>query len=484
MFVLMRKEFPDKPLNADRLAALGDLWSSWYCSLRGGALKVHGTSQQLEVRLWGFPRLQAETCLNALRQCATGAGLPGDCASAPNPDTLSLTLPPAPLQAPWPRGAMYAVLTRPDFDAFDVEVRLAVYEGGSKASVPTWTLVVRGLVVNRELLLKALCPAGEDPALERMCQRTAWKAEPGCLQALDEFARTGDATPVPELLPPGRERLRLRHARLLLGDGRFLGFLVRVGCWAGGVAVGVWFLIYHAWGNWLLTALTAVWISSHAASLDVLLRAKAGLIVKRHRRMKAALEKSYTHDVTWPRVDFVAEGVAGNPVAAKYSRELEEAGAMQLFDSRSSSEPKNYVRLYFLPAEHSYLFFNIMLVAETSLYYPARPHWVAHTFFADGHSLVANSSSLKRPRPYVPDRTVRNFPGVRTPQEFLDRYRTVVHELLEAGRQLSPPLTTDEFFAKVEGHRQQAAERARRRGYYSWRQAIADSFRAPDPDEL
>jgi hypothetical protein len=143
-----------------------------------------------------------------------------------------------------------------------------------------------------------------------------------------------------------------------------------------------------------------------------------------------------------------------------------------------------YVRFYLLPAEHSYLMFTAVLRTGLLHWFPAKPLLLMHTFFADGHRLAVTNVQL----PFRPSAnnsvTTLCCADVNATKDVLDFCRTAVREHLDAGRKLAPILSPDEFVAKVAELSQQNSELARRRGYYSWRDAVAQSFTAPAKEEL
>jgi hypothetical protein len=128
--------------------------------------------------------------------------------------------------------------------------------------------------------------------------------------------------------------------------------------------------------------------------------------------------------------------------------------------------------------------FNVSLGTRSFQYFPAKPLFVAHTFFTDGHRLVvANAQPNTRLRK-DPNVTALRFADVNDPLDFVDRYRAALRDALAAGRQFTPILSAKEFVDKpVETHRETGA-RLKRRGYYTLADAVALTFTTRDRDEL
>jgi hypothetical protein len=122
-----------------------------------------------------------------------------------------------------------------------------------------------------------------------------------------------------------------------------------------------------------------------------------------------------------------------------------------------------------------------MGIGELPLF-PARPVFLAYTFFADGHTLLVSNSELQSRMPPDTATSVCWLRDVDTPEEFVARCQREVRELLDAGRLLAPALTPEELIARLTDLREKTGEGLRRQGYYSWREAFARTF-APLPRE-
>jgi hypothetical protein len=487
--ILMRKSYPDRPLGAEKLEALGDLWSDWCESESRGSPVKPLLSQEFQVQLWGFPRSRAEPLTGALRRCLAAGGFPGDCVERTDADTLTVRCPPAPFRSAWPRGLIGRLLFETAFDGLDAELRFSVQESGDGPNLPTLTLVVRGLLGGGLLLLKALYQADHRVDLERLFHGRQWEGEALCLQSLDErdkapagvgLSRSGSYRPAHER--PGL--LSIRRAIDAPGDNKLLGFLKRIGACTAPFVIGAGLATYQAWNfrpplwDSPIPFMTAVILMAIGLlGIGLLFWLKGGEIVRRYHNMKAARQRAFTSNIEFPHLDLASQGVIDNPVAAKYSQELQELGAVHLFDSRLQlTNLSTYVRFFLLPKDGIYLLFNITLNTKSYRYFPARPSLVAHAFFSDDYRLVATNSHSRSPPPVPPGVAWLRLPGADSPQEFVARCREAVGKTLDAGRQLAPVLSPDELVAKIAEARRQSGEWARRYGYYTWRQAIADSF--------
>ena len=464
---------------------LGDIWSGWYVDYRGRKFVKLTTSQQLEVRLWGFARASAEQMLFRVRQRLTAVGLPGDCARLRNPDTLNVTFPPAPFRSRWPLAAIDGLLAETNFAGFDIEARFSMREGGSKRAIPTWTLVARGLIRKGELLLRALYQADEGEAVERIYQRTVWRAQADCLEALNADV-SSPALPAGIMLHrPGAERFGLRATRLLLdlpGDNKVVGFLRRLGIW-GALTAGFLLITVHC--DPVLTAVCGLFTLIAGFGLVFTAGVKVAEVIILHRWAKTGLQSLYSQRLTCPPVDLVVEGVADNPLTAKYSRELEAHGAVHYFDSISpSTAQKAFIRCYLLPDDRTYLMLNIILTLGSRHCFPAKPLFVATTFFSDGHMLQVGNSELRLRKPRDASVSERRHPGVNRPADFIARCRDESRKFLDAGKELASILTPQDLIAKLAELHETTGERLARHGYYSWREAIVQSFLTPARDEL
>jgi hypothetical protein len=340
MQILTRKSFSDRSLSADDLAALGDQWLTWYKALRRRNFVRNRTSQQLEIRLWGFPRSRAASLLVTLQKRIASAGLPIDCASLANPDTLIVTFPAAPFQSQWPRRSLAELVAEPDVDGLDVQARVSVRAGAGRTSQVTWALVARGLIRDRQFLLKALCQADGGGMLERLAQRSAWRGEGDCLLSLDDRDRSSHPV-MPSgvrLQRPGSERSGLRLAELIVdlpGNDKLQGFLRRVGIWSAVLAGGVGLAVFPFGALWGAFWIGVFLIAAGICGLGFNLGVKALEIILTRRGVKSTLRNAYAQPATYPHLDLAMEEVANNPVNVKYAQELTELGAVHYFDSRT-----------------------------------------------------------------------------------------------------------------------------------------------------
>jgi hypothetical protein len=425
--------------------------------------------------------------LGTIRKRLAAAGLPGDCASLRNPDTMTVLFPPAPLESHWPHAAIDGILLEGDFDGFDVEMRFSAREGGNKQSVPAWTLVARGPLRESKLLLKALWQANEGGDVERLTQHAAWRGEADCLLAMQHGRNSPVGPPTTSVQRPGNERFAVGLARLFMdlpGDNRVAGFARRLGIWGAAVAGCVFFLALASVGAgplyWVCVFLTLI----ATLGLGLALLVKVFEIVIVHRWGRTLLQDLYSQSLTFPPVDLVAEGITNDPVAAKYSKELEELGAVHYFDSRSPAKTQtSYVRCYLLPGEHTYLMLNILFTFRPNRSYPAKPLLVAYACFSDGQTLLVGNSELRVRYPADPDVITRMHRDVCTLPDFLIRQREELRRQFDAGKQPAPVLTPQELMAKLADVHERTGGQLARRGYYSWREAAVQSFVGGQHDE-
>jgi hypothetical protein len=200
------------------------------------------------------------------------------------------------------------------------------------------------------------------------------------------------------------------------------------------------------------------------------------------------LSLSHAHEFQPPRIssqssiaqaDLAEVGVADNPVLVKYTRELEAIGALHLIDvrPRSYSAHPAYWRIFHMPKDHSYVFFSLALSTRTLGFYPARPHIVVHTFFADRSRLVsATGKSRAYRKPRMPNVIVRNFPDITDPDELMQRHRQVLRRVVDEGRRPARPMTADELLQRMIEEYEVSRALSNEYGHYTWSEALRQSF--------
>jgi hypothetical protein len=339
-----------------------------------------------------------------------------------------------------------------------------------------------------KLLLKALCQANASTDVERLAQNAPWRGEADCLLAMQTGIDSPVGPPRTSVQRPGDEWLAVGLARLFIdlsGDNRVAGFARRLGIWGAAVAVFLGLLALTSAGAGLLTLVCLVPALVAILGLGFTLFSKAAEILILHRWGQALIRELYSQRLTYPPVDLVTEGVASDPVTAKYSRELEESGAVHYFDSRSAAKTQTtYLRCYLLPGVQTYLILKIVLRFRAHHSYPAKVLFTAYTFFSDGHTLVVGNSELRVRLPADPRVTTRMHPDVNALPEFLVRHGGELRQLLDAGKQPAPRFSPQEVMTKVADLHEKTGEQLARYGYYSWPEAIVQSFVIGQHDEL
>jgi hypothetical protein len=127
---------------------------------------------------------------------------------------------------------------------------------------------------------------------------------------------------------------------------------------------------------------------------------------------------------------------------------------------------------------------NIFLRFRAHHSYPAKVLFTAYTFFSNGHTLVVGNSELRVRLPADPRVTTRMHRDVSALPEFLVRHDDELRQLLDAGQQPAPRLSPQEVMTKVADLHEKTGEQLARHGYYSWREAIVQSFVIGQHDEL
>jgi hypothetical protein len=482
-----RASFPDRALGDDELDALADLWVAWYGMRRASGSFRGWPFQEPRFRLWGFPRSRAAAVREELFRRVNRAGFHKARVELADSDTLVLLLDPTPLNEPGTRKVLSTLFQGPPFDGLVLMARLRIcrrerYPHAEQKPYGEHALVLVGHLREGRFLLKALWPAGEADAPERLHELAAWPMESRCLQALDIFlvTRRPDALFVMPFSSTLQGRLIGALARLIVdlpGDNKVRLFLGRVGVFVGltaasayGVAIGVG--VREGWG----IAPPLLCMVGLAGLVNALWR-KGQNIALRYRGMKAALKASYSRPVTFPRTDLAAACVARDPALVKFSADLQDAGCIPFFDSKSAAaNSTTYIRFYLLPADRTYVVLNLMFRTASFQKFPAMAHLLIQTFFTDGHRLVSvNSRASGHRKPTAPALTFRQYPDFDF-AELIARHRSVLQRLQVEGHQVAPTLSPDAFVDRLAEEHRKAAERATKYGYYSWSAAIRQSF--------
>src|SRR5260370_28760167 len=112
--------------------------------------------------------------------------------------------------------------------------------------------------------------------------------------------------------------------------------------------------------------------ASSLVALGYLLRTEVKRVREFYRRMKPVLKKVYSMPLRFTEVDLAEAGVLADTNLVKYSRELEAAGCTHLADVRRELPTSTYNRIFALPAERTFVIFNLMTRTPEFGLFPAK----------------------------------------------------------------------------------------------------------------
>jgi hypothetical protein len=497
MLCLTRKDFPDLLLDDHDLEAVVELWFRWHRMAPPAVLAIVATGyHRVEGRLWGFPRQQAESLQQALRAAAASCGLPEVQVEQPDPDTLTVSTRYLDLGQPCSLVALLDCFAAPEFEGLPLMLRLSLHEWRGQPQGPPLagsTIALCGQLQGGRLLLKAAWPARLVPGQERLYEKARWQGEERFLRAVRAYPGPSDPPTGYEVLFGSRRHQKRAHwlASWIVdfpGEAKLPGFLRRVGFFTAFILLAVALLIWVPM-DWLSKILVAAWAVLCGKGLVYVVYRKARLVVAYYTRMRAAFERLYTQDPCFEEIDLAAVGAWPDPHACKYSAELQALGCRHYMDVRTnaSSSGTSCIRVFVLPEERTYL--NLLLLYVTSgnqlRLFPARATLLVTTYLVWDRRLVStDTDSVGYRKKRDPRLVARCFPGAEDPATLLEKHRKVLRRLLGEADQLAPLLGPQGLLQRLRQDHEEAAELARRYGYYSWGAALRAAFKLPRREYL
>jgi hypothetical protein len=495
MLTLTRRQFPDRLMGADDLDAVTDLWLGWHHQERTFSLRNVVGYHRVQARLWGFPRGEGDRLQRLLAERVAAAGLADVTVERPDPDTLTATGPFLTIKQPCSLGLWLSACAGPEFDGLPLMLRLSIHDWrGAPQGEPVsgGTVVLCGRLQGGRFLLKGLWPAGlVDAAAERLYEKTIWPDEGRFLEALDAYRSTSTLPPSwGERFASRRVQKQVHWAACLLVDfpgqrHKLWAFLGRVAFWLALLALAA--VLAFVLPPGLETALLAGFLAATAlSSLTTVVWLKARRALGYYTSMRRALRKVYTQGVSFHKVDLAALGVLSDPTVVKFSRELEDRGCRPYVDIRSDPGPDgtSYTRIFLWPEEHTYVHLLLLLSTRQFQLFPAKPTLLLTTYFADGRRLSTANAGLGYRKQLNERVTVRYFMDCGDPEAMLDRHRRLLHRLLGEGQRLAPVMSPQGLLDRMVREHDEARELAERRGYYSWGDALRQTFDLPRREYL
>jgi hypothetical protein len=487
MLYLTRRNFPDRLLVGDDLDALADLWFAWYDEVRAQAPSGGVGHHRIEGRLWAFPRHDGDRLERVLAGAVAASGVPGLEIDRPDPDTLAAATPFFDLHQPCTLAPLLACFAAPEFDGLPLLLRLSLHDwrGEPDDDLPLagGTLVVCGQLAQGRLRLKAIWGAGLVEEHERLYEKARWNEEGLILRALDDPHRI---PPVPATAPTflgPRGPQRRQHwllSRLfeLPGQPKLAAFLGRAGFFAALLA-GATAVLLGLRPRGFLLASAVGFATVSLGGLAYVVWKQARKVVDYHTHMRAGLKRLYSHSVRFIPVDLAAVGAWPDPHAAKYSSEIEALGGRHYFDLTHDPPPTgtSYIRSFVVAQEHTYV--SLLLLYGTRngfVMFPAKATVMATTYFDGGERLVSSNSGLGFRKKLNPRVIMRHFEGTEDPAALLARHRQEGQRLLGEGRRLAPLMGPEELLRRMESDHEESREILQRYGYWSWGDAVRQTF--------
>jgi hypothetical protein len=482
-FSMSRKGFLDRWLGPQDLDDLTDLWLAWQEEAWLRRVRRLRRYHAVEVRLYGFPRPRGGLLQGELQRRLAERGWRYT-ADLSDPDLLVVSSGFLPFSRPCSLRAWLALLRGHEFAGLVVTLRLSVQEWPGPAEGPAHagdTLVLCGRLQEGDFLLKALWPAGLGRDLDRLYERAAHVSDEDIVWAFDKYRRGG---PVP---PPPAGLFNLRRTQTLSrflvgmvmylpgGPGRLRWFMTRTALYLGGLLLGIG----------LYVALPRVPAAAGIAAVNVLCATALAYVVAKetarvrtyHRTMTASLKRTHSRRLVFEPVDLNELGVRDDPNAVKYTAELQMLGCRHLADVRTVPGPPAtaYVRVFVLPAQHTYVFLNLMLATTGFKKFPAHAFFLLSTYFENLRVVSIHEGGGFRKR-FMPGVLSRVFPGVHDPATLLAAHGRLVEQKQAEGHVLGPLMEAPALFERMAQDHEEASAVLRRRGYYSWSAAVRQNF--------
>lgn len=443
---LIRPTFDPQPMAAADLDAAADHWL-WLFD-RSRHTEAGGVEHRTELRLFGFPRADADGIEHALRE-----RLPAFAVERPDPDTLVVTgrrrlaeaAPPARLGVPR--------LAGPPFDGLYAEVRVRTTGPGSlRTPTVDSTLVLAGELTPTGFVRYAAWREGGSDLLNRAARGSPWPDEAEWRADLDRH-RVGDddesvSRPLAErLFPPiGSDRFVNRWVWLVstppFGSDRRAGTAARLAVNLLIAAVGVMTATLTPNVNLPVGLLKAfgLWLSL----VPLYLFGKLFLTewVQTKRFATASFARMYADPTRVTPVDpAVAAKVLDNPVGRKLTAEWEAAGGRHAGDAVVEPIYREGAvnRVYYAPDGVTYACLSVMTRVTagdgtvTQHLWPAAVGPLLLTRFPNGGqaATMTDVGGSFRRKLSGPEFVGRIHPGVTDPNELLARHAALVREYTE-----------------------------------------------------
>jgi hypothetical protein len=488
MQTILRHKFPETPLDAALLEAVGGLSLAWLDQARTVQLLPRHSFHRVQAHLWGVPRASLETCRVELGRYANRQ-LPDSSVELSDPDTLTITTTWREISQPWALARLAGLFVALEYEGMRLTLRVTAGEWRGtpdgrplkEATLVIWTELRDGVAH-----LKGTWPADLSGRGETAFYFTVWAGEESFWKAVGEFRTSRDAPARPERLfiSPARQRLR-RASRWLqvdVGGQRTLGaFLVRLATFgsiatAGVAAIG----LVRSLPVFVLAApLTLVSARWFLKTLFKKLRNVANF----HGRMRTRLREVYSRPLNYLPVNLDEAGPWPEAATAKYTREAENLGCVHWRDicRGDRGDLVSFVRIFALPSERMYLYLTLLHSTKTLHHFPVKAWFMSATYFTDGARLLLTNEQGG----YGPSRdpqTVQRFFPEADLAELLELRRAIVQRLVAEGKELAPLMSTDELLARMEADHVRIGESARRQGYFTWNAAIRQSFHLTRPE--
>ncbi len=488
---LARKQFVDRVLEAEDLAALAELLTSWQSHQAPGGGGVPIAAASPSAGFWGFARADGDLFARKIAYRAESRQIAGVTLTRPDPDTLIVTLTAPPAGSPVPAGAaagaLFALVVDRDFNNQCVEFRLPLRGRGSGAGA----LVLYGAVQHGRYRLKALWRAGAGDFAEELYAHAPWPHEAQLLAALHDFRATGSrAVPAwapAALFPDGSGRAVGSAVAWFLrpaadGVGAFLG---RVGLAASVAGLCAYALARRSAPGFSFLFGAGLIIGLLALVYTVGIR--VWMVVLCRQMMRANQQKMQTQAMSFPELNLAEQpGALEDPSLLKLSRDLAALGGVHFKDI--TVEPAVFgtacIRLFLFPDEAT--LFSLMLLRGGSSgdgdgpgsmnnhIFPARANFLLRTGLDNGERLVSINGGGGHRKP-LPGASVisRVFPGMSDPERMLQKHRNVLQRLEREGRR-RVPLEPERLVAQLlQDQEEEIAPAKRHNRYFGW----ADAFR-------
>lgn len=323
--------------------------------------------------------------------------------------------------------------------------------------------------------LRILCGPRADITLEDATIVTAATAR--------QLAHAAVARELPEstaaAFSPIAAKQGSNFVKIVFGFGeKFSAFAFRA---AAPLAIAVfWFWVWlrlRAMGIGLLVQLLSLLAGILFAALFLFVVGwKANLLYLYRKQMRAGMRKLYSEPLRLTKLDSLPAHAAADPTLQKWTADLIALGGQHVLDLESELGISNLARIFYFPQHHAYFqLLGLFSIHDGQLHFPANANFLVVTYFPNAITVTTSNAPQGFRRQLDKRSLIKFLPHLQTPRELIEKHFHLVSNFKTTAQPLR--FTADEFLARIAADHVEFADRMRRYGYYRWPDAFREVFR-------